>query len=85
VGNVRHTAFRTLWLDQPDALLQQLRQHPRAVGGRCGQCRWLSICNGNTRTRAWADGDLWGQDPGCHLSDEEIGVQPLPTIPCTIC
>jgi heme d1 biosynthesis radical SAM protein NirJ len=84
VGNVRHTPFRTLWLDRPDALLQQLREHPRAVGGRCGQCRWLDICNGNTRTRAWAEGDLWGQDPGCHLSDEEIGVPPLPTIPCVM-
>ncbi|AKA85957.1 Heme d1 biosynthesis protein NirJ [Pseudomonas synxantha] len=29
----------------------------------------------------WAEGDLWGQDPGCHLSDEEIGVQPSPLIP----
>ncbi|WP_237885516.1 heme d1 biosynthesis radical SAM protein NirJ [Pseudomonas sp. PGPR40] len=84
VGNVRHTPFRTLWLDRPDALLQQLRVHPRAVGGRCGQCRWLNICNGNTRTRAWAEGDLWGQDPGCHLSDEEIGMPPLMTIPCVM-
>lgn len=84
VGNVRHTPFRTLWLDRPDALLQQLRVHPRTVGGRCGQCRWLPICNGNTRTRAWAEGDLWGQDPGCHLSDEEIGMPPLMTIPCVM-
>ncbi|ALI03597.1 heme d1 biosynthesis radical SAM protein NirJ [Pseudomonas sp. FW306-02-F02-AA] len=84
VGNVRHTPFRTLWLDHPDALLQQLRAHPRAVGGRCGQCRWLSICNGNTRTRAWAEGDLWGQDPGCHLSDEEIGIPPSTIIPCVM-
>lgn len=82
VGNVRHTPFRTLWLDQPDALLQQLRVHPRVVGGRCAHCRWLAICNGNTRTRAWAEGDLWGQDPGCHLSDEEIGLPPINTIAC---
>jgi heme d1 biosynthesis radical SAM protein NirJ len=82
VGNVRRTPFRTLWLEQPDALLQQLRVHPRAVGGRCAECRWLAICNGNTRTRAWAEGDLWGQDPGCHLSDEEIGRPPVTTIAC---
>ncbi|MEX3776438.1 heme d1 biosynthesis radical SAM protein NirJ [Pseudomonas sp. MYb118] len=82
VGNVRRTPFRTLWLEQPDALLQQLRVHPRVVGGRCAQCRWLAICNGNTRTRAWAEGDLWGQDPGCHLSDEEIGLPPIHTIAC---
>ncbi|MQA54570.1 heme d1 biosynthesis radical SAM protein NirJ [Pseudomonas piscis] len=85
VGNVRRTPFRTLWLEQPDVLLRQLRQHPRAVTGRCASCRWLDICNGNTRTRAWAAGDLWGQDPGCHLSDEEIGLPPLARIPCVTC
>ncbi|MCU7646255.1 heme d1 biosynthesis radical SAM protein NirJ [Pseudomonas piscis] len=85
VGNVRRTPFRTLWLEQPHALLRQLRQHPRAVTGRCASCRWLQICNGNTRTRAWAAGDLWGQDPGCHLSDEEIGLPPVTRIPCLTC
>ncbi|WP_017905168.1 heme d1 biosynthesis radical SAM protein NirJ [Pseudomonas asplenii] len=84
VGNVRRTPFRTLWLEQPDPLLRRLREHPRRIGGRCGQCRWLAICNGNTRTRAWAEGDLWGQDPGCHLSDEEIGLEPVPLIPCVM-
>ena len=82
VGNVRKTPFRTLWLDEPDPLLQQLRQHPRAIGGRCSQCRWLDICNGNTRTRAWAEGDLWGQDPGCYLRDDEIGVRPQSNLIC---
>lgn len=80
VGNVRQTPFRTLWFEHPDALLLQLRAHPRRIGGRCGQCRWLAICNGNTRTRAWADGDLWGQDPACHLNDEEIGLHTLPAL-----
>ncbi|SDO34526.1 heme d1 biosynthesis radical SAM protein NirJ [Pseudomonas jinjuensis] len=74
VGNVRQQRFAELWFERPAALLQQLRQHPRHVGGRCAACRWLDICNGNTRTRAWADGDLWGEDPGCHLSDTEIGL-----------
>ncbi|WP_339532680.1 heme d1 biosynthesis radical SAM protein NirJ [Pseudomonas mucidolens] len=83
VGNVRRTAFRSLWLEQPDPLLLRLREHPRVVGGRCATCRWLGICNGNTRTRAWADGDLWGEDPGCHLSDAEIARTPPTLIPCT--
>ncbi|MFZ2288883.1 MAG: heme d1 biosynthesis radical SAM protein NirJ [Halopseudomonas yangmingensis] len=81
VGNVRRQSFREIWLERPEPLLQQLRQHPRAVTGRCGDCRWLSICNGNTRTRAWADGDLWAEDPGCYLSDEEIGLEPAQRIP----
>ncbi|MCP1506151.1 heme d1 biosynthesis radical SAM protein NirJ [Pseudomonas marginalis] len=83
VGNVRNTTFRQLWLDQPDPLLLRLREHPRTIGGRCAECRWLPICNGNTRTRAWADGDLWGPDPGCHLSDAEIALQPCNLIPCS--
>jgi len=82
VGNVRRQRFRDIWLDKPEPLLQQLRQHPRAVGGRCGECRWLAICNGNTRTRAWAAGDLWAEDPGCYLSDAEIGLPTATQIPC---
>ena len=74
VGNVRQRRFRDIWLDHPDPLLLALRQHPRPVTGRCGQCQWLAICNGNTRTRAWALGDLWAEDPGCYLSNAEIGV-----------
>lgn len=81
VGNVRQRGFRDIWLDNPDPLLQRLREHPRAVEGRCAQCQWLPICNGNTRTRAWAEGNLWGEDPGCYLSDAEIGLPELPRIP----
>jgi len=81
VGNIRRQSFRELWLDNPEPLLTELRQHPRAVGGRCAQCRWLPICNGNTRTRAWAEGNLWGEDPGCYLSDQEIGLAPPQCIP----
>lgn len=81
VGNVRRLPFRQLWLEQPDPLLVRLRQHPRALGGRCAACRWLPICNGNTRTRAWAQGNLWGEDPGCYLSDQEIGLSPAQRIP----
>ncbi|MBO9356424.1 heme d1 biosynthesis radical SAM protein NirJ [Bordetella petrii] len=79
VGNVRQQSFRDIWINRPHPLLLQLRQHPRSVGGRCATCQWLPICNGNTRTRAWAAGDLWGADPGCHLSDTETGQPSAPT------
>ncbi len=81
VGNVRRQRFSDIWLNEPAPLLQELRQHPRAVGGRCADCRWLAICNGNPRTRAWAQGDLWAEDPGCYLSDEEIGLPAAERIP----
>ena len=51
------------------------RQQPRPVKGRCSACKYLAICGGNTRTRAFAQtGDVWAEDPGCYLTDAEIGV-----------
>jgi len=75
LGNVRNRPFSEIWRDVSDPLMAGLKQHPRPVTGRCGQCRYLSICNGNTRTRAHQiTGDFWAEDPGCYLDDDEIGV-----------
>lgn len=56
-----------------------LRQHPRPVKGRCAECKYLDICNGNTRVRAYnVSNDFWEEDPGCYLTNEEIGVVDMP-------
>ncbi|MFQ3789841.1 heme d1 biosynthesis radical SAM protein NirJ [Halomonas sp. A29] len=76
IGNVRRRPFSEIWRDSQDELMQGFRQRPRPLKGRCGDCRYLSICNGNTRVRAWkVTGDPWEEDPGCYLSNEEIGVE----------
>ncbi|NIC06472.1 heme d1 biosynthesis radical SAM protein NirJ [Billgrantia bachuensis] len=76
LGNVRKRPFSEIWRDSQDALMQGFRQRPRPLKGRCAECRFLSICNGNTRVRAWKmTGDPWEEDPGCYLSNEEIGVE----------
>lgn len=73
LGNVLSRPFSSIWADSSEPLLNLLRQHPRPVKGRCAQCHYLPICNGNTRTRAQkTSGDLWAEDPGCYLSDQEI-------------
>jgi Fe-coproporphyrin III synthase len=73
LGNVKDRPFSQIWPDTSDALMAGLKQHPRAVKGRCGTCAYLDICNGNTRVRAQQlTGDAWAEDPGCYLSDEEI-------------
>jgi heme d1 biosynthesis radical SAM protein NirJ len=75
LGNVRERPFSAIWQDLSDPLMAGLRQHPRPVTGRCGACRHLAICNGNTRVRAeQLTGDPWAEDPGCYLTDGEIGV-----------
>ncbi len=73
LGNVRQIPFSDLWNRIDDPLLTALRQKPRPLKGRCGQCHYLTICGGNTRIRAYqSTGDYWTEDPGCYLYDEEI-------------
>ncbi|GAB4346192.1 MAG: heme d1 biosynthesis radical SAM protein NirJ [Gammaproteobacteria bacterium] len=74
IGNVRQRPFSQIWPDTRDPLMAGLKQRPRPVTGRCGTCGYLDICNGNTRTRAHQmTGDYWAEDPGCYLTDDEIG------------
>lgn len=74
VGNVREHPFGEIWGNPaPGSLLAQLREKPLHVTGRCRQCRFLSVCGGNFRARGEAaTGQLWGEDPACYLTDEEI-------------
>lgn len=75
LGNVKDRPFSQIWSDLSDPILAGLKQRPRAVKGRCGACAHLSICGGNTRIRALkVTGDPWAEDPGCYLTDAEIGV-----------
>lgn len=77
LGNVKERPFSEIWPDTSDPIMAGLKQFPRKVGGRCGQCQHFSICGGNTRVRAMQiTGDPWAEDPGCYLTDEEIGVSP---------
>ncbi len=74
LGNVREWPFSVIWSDLTDPILKRLREHPRRIGGRCGECVHRDICNGNTRVRAFQlTGDPWREDPGCYLDDGEIG------------
>jgi len=72
-GNVLERPFSEIWTDMSDPLMARLKDKKRYVRGRCTACRWLDICGGNFRVRAEAaTGDLWGPDPACYLTDEEI-------------
>ncbi len=75
LGNVRERPFSEIWQDRSDPLMAGLNQRPRPVTGRCAACSYLAICNGNTRVRAFqTSGDWWAEDPGCYLTDAEIGL-----------
>ena len=75
LGNVKSRPFSEIWTDSSDLVMAGLKAQPRKVGGRCGECRHFAICGGNTRVRAMQlTGDPWAEDPGCYLSDAEIGI-----------
>jgi heme d1 biosynthesis radical SAM protein NirJ len=74
LGNVKTRAFSEIWKDTSDPIMAGLKQRPRTVGGRCGECSYFDVCGGNTRVRAFQlTGDPWAEDPACYLTDDEIG------------
>ena len=79
IGNVRQRPFSEIWQDTSDPLMAGLKASRRPLEGRCAKCQHLAICGGNSRTRAWQlTGNPWAEDPGCYLSDAEIGVVDMP-------
>ncbi|MBN1555073.1 MAG: radical SAM protein [Phycisphaerae bacterium] len=74
IGNVLESPLSEIWRRPAEAsLLGQLRNRKPLLQGRCTHCRFLDVCNGNLRARAEAAGQpIWGDDPACYLTDEEI-------------
>jgi radical SAM protein with 4Fe4S-binding SPASM domain len=76
IGNVLKHKFSEIWSNEDDPLLKGLRNRRSKLTGRCSQCKYLAICNGNFRVRAEAaHKDIWAPDPACYLSDKEIGLE----------
>lgn len=75
-GNVKDRSFKDIWEDTKNPIMNGLKDRKALLKGRCSKCKYLSVCNGNFRTRAESvTGDFWGSDPACYLSNKEIGVQ----------
>ena len=72
LGNVREKSFGEIWTDRSNHLLAGLKDRKKLLPETCQRCSWLSVCNGNFRSRAEAvSGDFWGFDPACFLTEEE--------------
>lgn len=75
LGNILKRPFSQIWSDRTDSFIKMLKDKKRYVKGRCSNCKWLDICGGNFRARGESvSGDIWGEDPACYLTDEEIGI-----------
>ncbi|URZ15141.1 putative heme d1 biosynthesis radical SAM protein NirJ1 [Clostridium felsineum] len=75
LGNIKERKFKDIWTDYSNNIMKGLKDRKSLLKGRCKNCNWLSICNGNFRTRAEAvTGDFWASDPACYLTNSEIGI-----------
>lgn len=76
-GNVREDPLSLILAKARHPILLGLRDRHHLLTGRCSTCRWLPICNGNSRARAEAAfGDFWAPDPSCYLTEDEISAAP---------
>src|SRR5215212_4181920 len=77
-GNVKDRKFSAIWQDLSDPILAGLKDRLPLLKGRCAACRFKEFCAGGLRARAEiSTGDPWASDPGCYLTDEEIGLPAL--------
>jgi heme d1 biosynthesis protein len=78
LGNVKQRPFSEIWMDTSDPIMKELKSKPRNISGRCHHCSFFDICGGNTRIRAMQlTDDPWSEDPGCYLTDDEIGIRAI--------
>ncbi|MDR7866048.1 MAG: radical SAM protein [Sporomusaceae bacterium] len=69
LGNVREKPFSAIWQKSQDEFLLKLRDKAAHIEGRCGECRYKSLCGGCRIRAEAATGNLWGEDPACYLAD----------------
>jgi Fe-coproporphyrin III synthase len=73
IGNYLETSFEDVWNGKSSDIVAKLRAKPRQISGKCNNCKYIDICNGGSRSRAFAiHGDLWAEDPSCYLTDKEL-------------
>lgn len=71
-GNIKERDFGEIWQDTTNPIMAGLKDRKSLLEGRCSVCKWIDLCNGNFRARAYANGNFWGEDPSCYLDDKEI-------------
>ena len=75
LGDIHEKKFSEIWSNNEEPLLKGLRDRRGYVKGRCRLCKFFDACGGSLRVRADLHfGDTWAPDPGCYLTDEEIGL-----------
>jgi radical SAM protein with 4Fe4S-binding SPASM domain len=66
LGSIKEKKLDEIW--SSNGMLSMLRERPRRLKGRCGDCTFIEICNGGSRARAYSSfGDYLEEDPACFI------------------
>lgn len=72
LGDVNEMPLRSIWENNENIFLKQLRNKKDLLKGKCGECTYKAMCGGcRARAKAYY-GSLWDQDPACYLGESEI-------------
>lgn len=66
-GNAVETKFVEIWSKSP--VMASLRNRENVLQGKCGNCRYSSICGGCRGRAMAATGSYLGEDPSCFIPE----------------
>ncbi|MDP6737388.1 MAG: SPASM domain-containing protein, partial [Nitrospinaceae bacterium] len=72
IGNIREKKFNDIWFDEENEFLAKMRDKTRYIKDKCGRCKLNHLCMGCRVRAEVANGDPFGEDPACYLTEEEI-------------
>jgi radical SAM protein with 4Fe4S-binding SPASM domain len=72
IGNIREKKFSDIWFDEENEFLAKMRDKTRYIKDKCGRCKLNHLCMGCRVRAEVANGDPFGEDPACYLTEEEI-------------
>lgn len=73
LGNTKNKAFKQIWTNSDEPVMNKLRKKNEFADTRCLQCKWFNLCKGNFRfLNSNAEYENWLNEPACYLADEEI-------------
>ena len=85
LGNVRDRPFSAIWADLSDPIMAGLKSSAARDRGALRRLRPLRrLRRQHARAGVAVTGNAWAEDPGCYLTDAEIGVTDgQPRVPLT--
>ncbi|NPA51336.1 MAG: radical SAM protein [Aquificae bacterium] len=66
IGNIREKPLKQIL--EESTLIRMLNHYPRILDGKCANCKFIDICNGSSRPRAFFTyGSYKAEDPACYI------------------